>query len=164
MKNREIERKFLVVGDAWRESADGRRCRQGYVLFGPPVSVRVRLMGETGYLTIKQAPSEPQAPGAPVERVEYEYDIPPDEARSMLDTVCGATVEKLRYRVPYEGHVWEIDEFEGANAGLVVAEIELESAGTAFEKPEWAGRDVSNDPRYLNVNLARCPYRQWSDS
>lgn len=164
MKNREIERKFLVKGDGWRGVTPGEPCRQGYVVFGPPVSVRVRAIGDRGYLTLKRASAEEPDEGAPVDRIEFEYEVPVEEALGMLDLVCSATIEKTRYKIMYERHLWEVDEFHGENAGLVVAEIELETIDSFFDKPEWVGEEVSNDPRYLNVNLSRNPYRQWGCS
>lgn len=160
MRNDEIERKFLVTGDGWRGLGSGTQVRQGYVVFGPPVSVRVRVMGEQGYLTLKRALDEGSS-GAPLHRLEFEYEIPVDEAAAMLEAVCAARVDKTRYRIDHEGRLWEVDEFEGANAGLVVAEIELESADAEFARPPWLGEEVSGDARYLNVNLARRPYRDW---
>lgn len=121
-------------------------------------------MGAKGYLTIKRAGGGDRSNHAPVERDEYEYEIPRDEAEALLDTACGETVEKTRYLIPHGGRVWEVDEFRGRNAGLVVAEIELEDAEMPFEKPSWAGDEVSDDPRYLNVNLARHPFGQWQSS
>lgn len=155
----EIERKFLVTGDSWRRAARSVSCQQGYILYGPPVSVRVRVIGEDALLTLKRS-SAADAPG--IERLEFEYPIPLAEGLKMLETLCQESrVEKTRHYVEHGAHTWEIDEFTGANAGLVVAEIELESAGEIFELPEWTGKEVSGDPRYLNVNLAQRPYTQW---
>lgn len=164
MKHREIERKFLVRDHTWRERGQGLRCRQGYVVFGPPVSVRVRVLGEQGYLTLKRAVESAPGSGAAIERTEFEYGIPRDEAEHMLETLCSGTIDKTRYRVEHAGRTWEIDEFHGANEGLVVAEVELESADAPIDKAPWVGEDVSRDPRYLNVNLARHPYRDWCTS
>ena len=154
----EIERKFLVVGDAWRrEVSHSQRMAQGY-LAGPPssrCSVRVRVAGEKAWLNIKSA-----TPG--VERDEYEYPIPLGHAERLLATLAGDLVEKIRHAVERDGHVYEIDEFLGANAGLVVAEIELAHADEAFARPAWLGSEVSDLARYYNVNLATHPYSLWT--
>lgn len=158
----EIERKFLITSDAWRSEADaGARYRQGYLtrVIGETdvkASVRVRTAGEKAFLNIKSAELG-------IRRLEYEYAIPLAEAEEMLESLClGRLVEKTRYHVPVGRHVWEIDVFEGENAGLVVAEIELGAEDEAFEMPDWAGEEVSDDPRYYNVYLADHPYPTWS--
>jgi adenylate cyclase len=152
----EIERKFLVVDDAWREQADaGTEMVQGYLAAQEHCTVRVRLAGSAAKLTIKGA-------SAGISRSEYEYDIPEADARAMLEDLCvGAPILKRRYRVPYAGHVWEVDVFEGANAGLVLAEVELDRADEALEQPSWAGEEVSDDHRYYNACLSRYPYASW---
>jgi len=154
----EIERKFLVVGDAWRnEVSHVQSMAQGY-LAGPPqarCSVRVRIAGEAAFLNIKSV-----ADG--IARDEYEYAIPVADARRMLDTLAGSPVAKRRHHVTLGAHLFEIDEFEGDNAGLVVAEIELDSVDEAFARPAWLGREVSHLPRYYNLNLATYPYARWS--
>ncbi len=151
----EIERKFLVTGDDWRQDACGVRFRQGYLSTDPERTLRVRLEGEQGRLTIKG-----QTVG--ISRSEYEYEIPADEAAELLDNLClQPLVEKTRYRVEYAGRIWEIDEFYGPNAGLILAEIELETADAEFDIPEWVGQEVSDDPRYYNANLARQPFSTW---
>jgi len=146
---REIERKFLVTGEGWREAAVAAvPMRQAYLASDPACSVRVRIEGEAARLNIKSAELG-------VERLEFEYPIPVADAEQMLARLCTtAPVEKVRYRVPWGGHVWEVDVFEGANAGLVVAEIELAEPDEPFERPPWIGREVSDDPRYYNVMLA----------
>ncbi len=153
----EIERKFLVTNDSWRAgAAPGAVLRQGYLVSEARLSVRVRMAGDAAMLTIKGS-----ARG--LRRLEYEYPIPADDAREMLAELgVGAVVEKTRYRVEHAGRTWEIDEFRGDNAGLVVAEVELESEDAAVELPDWVGREVSDDPRYLNANLALRPYRSWA--
>ncbi|MQM40182.1 Inorganic triphosphatase [wastewater metagenome] len=155
----EIERKFLVTGDTWRNAADaGQPMRQGYLGGDAHASVRVRLAGVRAWLNIKGATLG-------VQRREYEYEIPAAEAREMLDHLCHRPlIEKTRYHVPVGGHTWEVDVFEGDNAGLVVAEVELASAEEAFTRPDWAGHEVSHLPRYYNVSLVRHPYRDWSAS
>lgn len=153
----EIERKFLLRDERWREDADaGERMRQGYLSADTQCSVRVRLVGAQAFLGIKSAASA-------VRRLEFEFPIPLDDARQLLNQVClPAQVDKTRYRVPVGRHVWEIDVFEGDNAGLVVAEIELDDEDEAFERPAWLGEEVSHDPRYFNMNLAVNPFSRWS--
>lgn len=154
---KEIERKFLVVGNAWRENARGVSCRQGYLCVGPPVAVRARIMGGRATLNIKKATLD-------IARDEFEYPIPTEDAEVLLESLCeGCLIEKTRYQVAFEGNSWEIDEFHGHNAGLVVAEIELEDPDQPFARPPWLGVEVSGDPRYLNSSLAGCPYCQWPD-
>jgi CYTH domain-containing protein len=149
----EIERKFLVNHDGWRQAAlgPGRRLRQGYLPNGgaaeTPV-VRVRLVEEAGFLTIK-------GPGL-LTRAEFEYPIPAEDAAAMLATLCVPPIlEKTRTRVAHDGLVWEVDEFAGHLAGLVLAEVELAAADQPLALPDWAGREVTGDPRYLNNRLAR---------
>lgn len=152
----EIERKFLVVSDAWRAAADeGQLMSQGYLTDGQPVSVRVRIEGDVANLNIKSATLG-------VSRLEYEYPIPLTDAREMMQKLAdGKAVEKTRYRVPVGEHVWEVDVFSGDNQGLIVAEVELGHAEEAFERPIWAGEEVSEDPRYYNVRLIDHPYKNW---
>lgn len=154
----EIERKFLVRNDSWRAGPAGVLCRQGYLSLGGPCTVRVRLLGDAGYLTIK-------GPPAGLARAEYEYPIPAADAAEMLERFCTSLqVEKRRHVREHGGHTWEIDEFLGANQGLVLAEVELERPDEPVSLPEWAGREVTGDPRYLNSSLARCPYSRWGDA
>lgn len=151
----EIERKFLVSGHNWRANASAVSCRQGYLAVGPPVAVRARIMGGKATLNVKKATLD-------ITRDEFEYQIPEHDAEEMLDNLCeGYIIEKTRYRVEYGGKTWEIDEFGGANSGLVVAEIELNRADEVFLKPPWLGAEVSGDPRYLNSSLSRRPYSLW---
>ncbi|HOZ47854.1 MAG TPA: CYTH domain-containing protein [Candidatus Hydrogenedentes bacterium] len=151
----EIERKFLVTDGRWREGATGVRCRQGYLAVGPPVAVRVRLMGGKGTLNVKKATAD-------IVRDEFEYAIPVEDVERILNGLCvGHIIEKTRYRVPYGGVTWEIDEFEGANAGLIVAEVELEDEHQPFERPPWLGAEVSGDVRYFNASLVERPYSMW---
>lgn len=153
----EIERKFLISGEQWREEVhDSLVVRQGYLAGAERASVRVRASDEQAWLNIKSATLG-------IQRQEYEYPIPLDDAREMLDTLCnGPLIEKTRHFVRHAGHLWEIDEFFGDNAGLVVAEIELGHEDESFERPAWLGEEVSDDPRYYNVSLVRHPYREWS--
>ncbi|MFM8683701.1 MAG: CYTH domain-containing protein [Chthoniobacterales bacterium] len=152
----EIERKFLIRDESWRATAaDSRRLRQGYLAIDGQTTVRVRTDGEEAWVTIK-------GPQVGLARAEFEYRIPCEDAEGLLGLCRGRVVEKVRYRVPFGRHVWEIDEFSGANAGLVVAEIELDRADEPFERPEWLGDEVSSDPRYLNANLSSKPYGSWA--
>lgn len=151
----EIERKFLLVGEAWKKLAQGVRYRQGYLSTSKESTVRVRTIENTGYLTVKG-----KSTGAT--RSEFEYEIPVEDANTMLDQLCAKPlIEKKRYKIEYEGFTWEVDEFFGENQGLVVAEIELESEDQPYTKPEWVGAEVTEDQRYFNSNLARNPYCSW---
>ena len=153
---REVERKFLVDPGAWHpDPARGVRFRQGYLSVDPARVVRVRRAGSSGALTVKGLTSG-------VERVEFEYAIPAADADAMLDALCLRPIlEKTRYREPWGGRTWEIDVFEGENAGLVVAEIELAAAADELRLPPWAVKEVSADPRYFNSNLTQHPYTRW---
>ncbi len=152
----EIERKFLVTGDGWRRPEAAVRFEQGYLSRHPERSVRVRIEGTQGRLNIKSGRSA-------LTRLEYEYDLPLDEAQELLEQVCEQPrLIKERTRVEVSGKVWEVDEFFGANAGLIVAEIELSDEAEPFERPEWLGEEVSHDPRYLNIHLIDHPYSTWS--
>ncbi|MFN8125530.1 MAG: CYTH domain-containing protein [Candidatus Nanopelagicales bacterium] len=152
----EIEHKFLVVDDSWREQATGStRIMQGYLTDGGTAVVRARVRGDRGYLTVKGMTTG-------ITRAEYEYEIPVSDALEMLETLAqGPVIDKVRSLVPVGDHTWEVDEFAGANAGLIVAEVELASADQDFDLPTWAGADVSDDYRYFNVNLATHPYSEW---
>lgn len=154
---KEIERKFLVVNDAWHSAVvRSQRFEQGYLAITEDCAVRVRIAGDKSFLNIKNATLD-------IERQEYEYPIPLVDAREMLDSLCaGRTLSKLRHWVDHEGDEWEVDVFAGANQGLVLAEIEIEQRDQRFDLPEWAGREVSGDERYLNSYLAVNPYRTWS--
>ena len=151
----EIERKFLVISDAWRLQVQrSEQFRQGYLSNNPSASVRVRIANEHATLNIKGMTIG-------VSRPEYEYAIPLADAHELLNRLCQPPlIGKTRHYVEYVGKVWEIDEFHGDNQGLVVAEIELKAVGEVFALPEWAGRDVSHEPRYYNVCLTQYPYRQ----
>lgn len=151
----EIERKFLLRGEEWRELGSKEFYRQGYVAASAGKTVRVRTIGERGYLTIK-------GPGSGAARLEFEYEIPHTDAVALLDDLCEKPlIEKRRYTVDYAGFVWEIDEFFGDNQGLVVAEIELESVDQRFELPDWVGEEVTGDPRYFNASLVNKPFSTW---
>ncbi|MGH8507649.1 MAG: CYTH domain-containing protein [Gammaproteobacteria bacterium] len=152
----EIERKFLVKTDAWRRhGAEAVRMRQGYLNKNGPSSIRVRVAGDHAALNIKSATLG-------VSRAEFEYPIPLNDAEHILCSLClKPLIEKTRYKIEYAGHLWEIDVFEGDNAGLVVAEIELDAADEPFPLPDWAGAEVSDDPRFYNVCLVSHPYKNW---
>lgn len=153
----EIERKFLLASDAWRGLGQPTPMRQGYLAADPVRTVRVRIEGERAVLTIKS-----KSEGA--SRGEWEYEIPVPDAAELLDRLCERPlVEKTRHRIEYAGHTWEVDEFAGENAGLVVAEIELGSEDETFDQPEWIGREVTGDARYYNSSLIRLPYSRWKD-
>lgn len=151
----EIERKFLVSGNEWKAQAQGLRLRQGYLSVDPARTVRVRAAGDQGWLTIKGITKG-------VSRAEYEYPIPGEDAHALLETLClEPVIDKTRYTLCHAGWRWEVDEFHGANAGLVIAEIELADEDEQFEHPPWLGREVSADPRYYNANLLRHPFKDW---
>lgn len=151
----EIEHKFLVVDDGWRAGVERAvAMRQGYLVSDAVRSVRVRIEGDSAALNVKGAVIG-------IARREYEYAIPLADAAEMLDELCGQKVEKTRHYVRHAGHLWEVDVFEGANAGLVVAEIELAHAGEPFARPPWVGADVSHELRYYNSQLAVHPYQDW---
>ena len=153
----EIERKFLVSGDAWRAAAHKTiKMRHGYLApLGAAASVRVRVEGAQGKLNVKAAKIG-------MSRAEYEYDIPASEAEEMLATLCIGLILKTRHYLHVGKHLWEVDVFEGDNAPLVVAEIELSSEDEAFERPDWLGVEVTDDGRYYNHALSVLPYAQWS--
>lgn len=152
----EIERKFLLRDDSWHDSADeGVLIRQGYLAGSEKSSIRIRVADDKANINIKSATLD-------ITRQEYEYPIPLAEANEMLDTLCeGPLIEKTRYHVHHEKHLWEIDVFSGDNRGLIVAEVELGSADEDFERPNWLGEEVSDDARYYNVCLVKHPYKDW---
>ncbi len=154
----EIEKKFLLADDSWKKECAGTIYLQGYLCSAEGKTVRVRIAGHQGYLTIKGKHSG-------ISRLEYEFPIPEEEARSLLNELCDSLIiHKTRYRKEYGGFIWEIDEFYDDNEGLVVAEIELDREDQPFEKPPWIGREVTHDHRYYNVNLRVHPYSLWSDN
>ena len=152
----EIEHKFLLRDERWRPAIErSTPMRQGYLTSDARCSVRVRIAGGQGFLNIKSGTLG-------IQRSEYEYPIPQDEAEEILDALCEKPLlEKTRHFVRYGQHVWEIDEFAGDNAGLIVAEVELGCADEPFARPDWLGEDVSHDIRYYNSQLARHPYKTW---
>ncbi len=152
----EIERKFLVKSDAWRSLGVGKPYRQGYVFKSTGVTVRVRIAGTQGYLTLK-GKAENYA------RPEFEYEIPVNDAQEMLELWCHPRiVEKIRYRIPCGDLVWEVDEFQGFNQGLILAEVELSAANQVIDLPDWVGQEVSEQDRYYNSSLALHPYSLWA--
>ncbi len=151
---KEIERKFLVTSDDWRAGAKGVSYMQGYIATKGDATVRVRVAGDKGFITVK-------GPSEGIVRDEFEYEIPKKDAEKMLETLCDSKVEKTRYKIKHDGLVWEVDEFAGANKGLVIAEVELPDEKHHVDPPSWAGADVSEDPRYTNAALAKNPYSQW---
>ncbi|MFP5390615.1 MAG: CYTH domain-containing protein [Gammaproteobacteria bacterium] len=151
----EIERKFLLKGDGWRQLGQPVLLRQGYLSSQADRVVRVRIEGEGAMLTIKGRSS-----GAT--RGEWEYPIPLADAAELLDGLCEQPlIEKYRRRIEFAGHVWEVDEFLGANAGLAFAEIELGAEDEAFDKPDWIGEEVTHDARYYNSSLIKHPFSSW---
>jgi adenylate cyclase len=153
----EIERKFLLKDDSWRNLVKTKqRIIQGYLANTERGSVRVRLADESGYLNIKSVTLG-------VSRTEFEYPIPAADARQILHTLCiQPLIEKTRHLIRQDKHTWEIDVFSGENTGLEVAEIELTEVDEYFVKPDWLGEEVSDDPRYYNVRLVECPYSTWA--
>jgi adenylate cyclase len=153
---KEIERKFLVRGDAWRTLAKGTVYRQGYLNSDKERTVRIRTADARAFLTIKGI-----TVGAT--RSEYEYEIPFEDGKEMLNDLAEKPlIEKRRYKIRSGNLTWEVDEFLGDNAGLIVAEVELASEDQAFEKPSWVGAEVTEDPRYFNANLVKKPFTRWS--
>lgn len=150
----EIERKFLVKNDAWKSAVhESLDCKQGYIISDAKKTVRVRVMGQQGFLTVKGATSG-------ISRMEFEYEIDLPDAQYML-MLCDHVLEKTRHFIRHNGLIWELDEFHGLNAGLVMAELELESEEQRFDLPEWAGEEVSDDERYFNGCLSKHPYTTW---
>lgn len=143
----EIEHKYLVVNDSYREMADGKvEIRQGYLNRNPDRTVRVRTMGTKGFLTVKS-----RNHGA--KRLEFEYEIPFHDAREILKIAEPGIVEKTRWMVPFGGLIWEVDEFGGSQKGVTVAEVEIPDDGITYEKPPFIGEDITGDPAYYNSNM-----------
>ncbi|PIE00399.1 MAG: adenylate cyclase [Thiothrix nivea] len=155
----EIEHKFLLANEGWRQQIiRSVAYRQGYLSNNKSASVRIRIAGDTANINIKGMTIG-------VQRSEYEYPVPLADANEMLDQLClRPLIEKVRHFVEYGGKIWEIDEFGGDNAGLVVAEVELEAVGEDFELPHWAGDDISGIERYYNVALIHYPFSQWTEA
>lgn len=153
----EIERKFLLCSDAWRAAVRSRTLmRQGYLSSGSRCSIRARLTDDRAWLNLKSKRSG-------MTRLEYEYPIPVADADEILRDLCdGPLIEKYRHEVTLGAHTWEIDEFLGDNAGLIVAEIELRAENETFERPSWLGKEVTEEQRYYNFNLAKHPFSRWT--
>lgn len=151
----EIERKFLVTNDSWRAFGSARRIVQGYLSREPDRVVRVRLIGDGGFITVKGRTTG-------ISRAEFEYAIPVADAQELLSICVPTVIDKTRHEVEIAGFTWEIDEFHGDNAGLVVAEIELTATDTDFERPVWLGTEVSSDFRYTNSYLSEHPFSSWA--
>jgi len=153
----EVERKFLVSDESWRaDVTSATHVVQGYIAQTEVATVRVRVKGDRGFLTIKGV-------SLGIARSEFEYEVPVADALAMLDELAqGPVIDKVRHLVPVGAHVWEVDVFAGENAPLVMAEVELAHPDEDFLRPGWAGLDVSDDARYFNVNLARSPYSTWA--
>lgn len=151
----EIERKFLVKGDGWRKLASGVLYSQGYLSIVKERTVRIRIQNNEATLTIKSITKG-------ISRSEFEYTIPLADAEIMLQQLAvQPIIKKYRYRIPVDDVVWEIDEFLGANQGLIIAELELQSPDQIFRLPDWIGQEVSSDPRYYNNNLVKKPFTEW---
>ncbi|WP_417832044.1 CYTH domain-containing protein [Terasakiella sp.] len=150
----EIERKFLVTGNGWKNEARAKKISQGYISKDNQCVVRVRSKGNKSFLTIK-------ADRGDIQRLEFEYEIPHEDCAMMLDQLCGDAISKTRYTFDYAGNTWEIDEFHGVNDGLIMAEIELDTPDQVFEKPDWVGPEVSADERFFNSYIAEHPFSTW---
>ncbi len=152
----EIERKFLVDKSRWTPSSKGDSIRQGYLSKEPERTIRIRIRNDKGFITIKGKNDEEG-----LSRLEFEYEIPTQDAEAMLKLCLRPVLEKTRYVENIDGHVWELDEFYGDNEGLLVAEIELSSKDEKFTKPEWILEEVTGDARYYNSSLLSNPYKLW---
>lgn len=151
----EIERKFLVANDSWRNEVRNKfQIKQGYLNSSFDKSVRVRTKGDKGYLTIKGATKN-------ISRLEFEYKIPLDDAEKLMTLCQSPIIEKVRHEVSFGDHIWEIDEFYSENKGLIIAELELKSEDQVYKIPEWLGDEVSDNPHYYNLNLVQKPYSTW---
>ena len=155
MSGIEIERRFLLKNDAWKAVA-GTPClmSQGYLSVEKERIIRLRIIGNRAWLTLKGYISD-------VSRSEFEYEIPVADAQTMMDTMCPFCLEKHRYEVSYQGFVFEIDEYFGDNAPLIVAELELPAEDTPFPRPDWLGEEITSDGRFTNAYLSKHPYSQW---
>jgi adenylate cyclase len=153
----EIERKFLTTSDAFKKEAFAKnRITQGYLNSIPERTVRVRIKGDKGFLTIKGASNE-----SGISRFEWEKEIPVDEAQKLLLLCEKGVIDKTRFEVKIGKHIFEVDEFYGENEGLIISEIELQSETETFEKPNWLGKEVTNDKRYYNSYLSKNPFSNW---
>jgi len=154
----EIERKFLVANDAWRDQTEGKLYRQGYIPTIDARTVRIRTAGDKGFITLK-------GPVVNMSRPEFEYAIPLADAEEMLSSLCDPPlIEKYRYQLLIDDLLWEIDEFLGDNQGLLIAEVELASPEQPIRLPDWVGEEVTDNERYYNSHLARHPFCHWCGS
>ncbi len=154
----EIERKFLVNAALWQPQGQASHYRQGYLCVADDRVLRVRIAGQSAWLTLKGS-----LPGQSIARLEYEYPIPLTDAQEMLDRLClWPPIDKVRHRLQHGQHLWEVDIFAGANSGLMLADVELEHVDELVELPPWVGREVSDDPRYSNACLSQHPYSLWT--
>jgi len=154
--SQEIERKFLVKGEYKSLSARSYRITQGYISSSPEYTVRIRIKGEKGFITIKG-----QSNASGLSRYEWEKEIPVNEARELLQLCQPGMIDKTRYEVLFENQTFEVDEFYGENEGLTIAELELESETAKFSKPDWLGEEVTGEKRYYNSHLSNQPFKQW---
>jgi adenylate cyclase len=153
----EIERKFLLRDESWRREAVGTSYTQGYISKEKDHTVRIRIAGEKAYITIKGAVEG-------ISRPEFEYVIPLEDARELMKLCKGPLIDKTRYRIPFEGLVWEVDVFHGENLGLIVAEVELTDPDQRVVFPPWVGEEVTGDPRFYNSSLSILPFGRWEKS
>ena len=150
----EIERKFLVRDTSFLKGLTGSYIAQGYLSTDPERTVRVRIKDHQGFLTIKGKTDG-------ISRIEFEYQIPLDEAKNLLDLCLPTIIEKERFLIPIGSHTYEVDLFKGDNQGLIIAEIELKNKDETFEKPDWLGKEVSHETQYFNSALSQKPYKKW---
>lgn len=150
----EIERKFLVSDSSWLADIKGVPIKQGYLSRGVQSVIRIRVAGKKGFITVK-------GKNFNISRLEFEYEIPVEDAVAMLQLCENPLIEKVRYKVDFMGFEWCIDKFEGSNQGLIIAEIELETEEQEFDKPVWAGNEVTSDSKYYNANLIQNPFQNW---
>lgn len=152
----ETEHKYLVKPAQWKKVKPKKSVaiKQGYLHSDPAKTIRIRTAGKKAYITIKGKTEKASRP-------EYEYEIPLAHANELLKLFCNHLIEKNRYHVTFKGKTWEVDEFKGNNAGLLVAEIELKSEDETYALPDWAGKNVTDNPAYANANLVRKPYKMW---
>ena len=152
----EIERKFLIKGDFKPFAIEAIRITQGYLSSAPERTVRVRIKGDRGYITIKGVSNE-----SSISRFEWEKEIPVAEVQKLLNIAESGVIDKTRYLVPVGNHIYGVDEFYGDNEGLIIAELELSSEDEVFEKPQWLGEEVTGDPKYFNSMLIKNPFKSW---
>lgn len=151
----EIERKFLLKPGVWKPVLEGRRMTQGYLSRDPDRTVRVRIIGDEAFMTVKSRRTG-------ISRTEIEFPIALDHARDLMALCHQPVIDKTRHGVIHDGMLWEVDVFHGANDGLIVAEIELPAEDTSFTRPDWIGEEVSRDPRYTNSRLSETPFQSWT--